>query len=139
VPSDLRHLISSLDATLHPEPVAFCLLDGVSALPRDRVIASVREKEGQTIVLEERDARAAGLQPVFRAEWITLNVQSPLDAVGLTAAFSAALAEARISCNVIAGVHHDHIFVAQGDGRRALDVLHALATSAREQNERGAR
>ena len=116
-----------MDATLHPEPIAFCLLERVSALPRDRVIASVREKEGLTVVLEERDARAAGLAPLFRAEWITLNLHTDLSAVGLTAAFSTALADAGISCNVIAGVHHDHIFVPHGDGHRALAVLHDLA------------
>ena len=119
-----------MDASLHPEPIAFCLLERPSSLPSDRVIASVREREGVTLVLEERDAKAAGLRTVFRAEWITLNVRSELEAVGLTAAFSAALADAGLSCNVMAGVHHDHIFVAHGDGARALAVLHTLAATA---------
>jgi hypothetical protein len=54
-------------------------------------------------------------------------VQSSLEAVGLTAAFSNALAEHRISCNVVAAYHHDHIFVASSDAERAMKVLKALS------------
>ncbi|MNG35746.1 hypothetical protein D3C84_1225580 [compost metagenome] len=63
------------------------------------------------------------------AAWITLQVHSSLAAVGLTAAFASALGQANISCNVIAGYHHDHLFVAQADAERALAVLRQLAAS----------
>ena len=46
-----------------------------------------------------------------RFAWITLGVESPLTAVGLTAAVSTALAEAGIACNVVAAMRHDHVFV----------------------------
>jgi hypothetical protein len=55
-----------------------------------------------------------------------LTIHSDLAAVGLTAAFSAALARDGISCNVIAGLHHDHLFVPwdrRGDALRALEAL----------------
>ncbi len=48
---------------------------------------------------------------LFRSAWITLTVHSDLQAVGLTAAFAAALAQADIPCNVVAGAYHDHLFV----------------------------
>ena len=66
------------------------------------------------------------------AAWITLEVHSSLAAVGLTAAFAGALAQANISCNVIAGYYHDHLFVARDDAERALSTLRALAASAGE-------
>ena len=124
---DLGTLIRSMDATLHADAVAFCVATEGAALPTNSVIATVREAEGLTVVLFERDATALGIAPAFRAEWITLNVHSDLEAVGLTAAFSNALADAGISCNVIAGVHHDHIFVPHGTGARALATLRALS------------
>jgi hypothetical protein len=54
-------------------------------------------------------------------------VHSALDAVGLTAAVSRALADAGVSCNVIAGAHHDHLLVPFERGEEALAVLRGLA------------
>jgi hypothetical protein len=55
-----------------------------------------------------------------------LNVQSDLAAVGLTAAFASALGEAGISCNVVAGLNHDHLFVPAHQAQSALKVLRLL-------------
>ncbi len=60
---------------------------------------------------------------------ITLRVHSSLDAVGLTAAFATALADAGLSCNVLAGSFHDHLFVRYDDGPRAVTVLQRLAAA----------
>ena len=58
--------------------------------------------------------------------WITLDVHSSLEAVGLTAAVSAALAEENISCNVVAAYYHDHLFVPVADAERAMETLMRL-------------
>ncbi|MGL4318516.1 MAG: ACT domain-containing protein, partial [Pseudomonas sp.] len=42
-------------------------------------------------------------------------------------AFASALGKANISCNVIAGYHHDHLVVAQADAERAMAVLRQLS------------
>lgn len=83
-----------------------------------------------TAIVMEADAAAHGLEPLFRAAWITLTVHSDLNAVGLTGAVSAALAEAGISCNVVAAAYHDHLFVPADAGARAIQVLDRLTTSA---------
>ena len=57
-------------------------------------------------------------------------MHSALEAVGLTAAFASALGQAGISCNVIAGYYHDHLFVGRSDAERAMDVLRQLAANA---------
>jgi hypothetical protein len=92
-----------------------------------RPVAIVREAEGLTLVLRQDEADAAGLAYDVVLEWVTLRVHSALEAVGMTAAFSAALAAAGLSCNVVAGLHHDHIFVPAGRGAQAVEVLRALA------------
>jgi hypothetical protein len=53
-------------------------------------------------------------------------VLSDLEAVGLTAAFATALGDAGISCNVVAGLHHDHIFVSTQQADPAMATLLAL-------------
>ncbi len=69
-----------------------------------------------------------GKQPYqYVAAWITLNVHSSLEAVGLTAAFAKALGDAGISCNVVAAYYHDHIFVDVKDAEKAMDVLQRMA------------
>ncbi|AUW47259.1 ACT domain-containing protein [Rhizobium leguminosarum] len=57
---------------------------------------------------------------------ITLNVNSALDGVGLTAGVAGCLAEAGIPCNMVAAYHHDHIFVPAGLADRASHLLETL-------------
>ena len=128
--------LHTLLATMHPE-----LREGefVYVLwPHGRplagaVAAAVREAEGLTVVLPRAEADSLGLPYDFVGAWITLQVHSSLEAIGLTAAVSAALTEAKISCNVLAGFHHDHILVPVADADRALEVLHELVAASGEQ------
>ncbi|APX33450.1 hypothetical protein BH708_12805 [Brachybacterium sp. P6-10-X1] len=104
------------------------------ALPAEvRVEASVREEEGPSGVIARGDADLLGLPYDVVTTWITLTVHSSLEAVGLTAAVSTALAEAGLPCNVIAGLRHDHLLVPTGSADDALRVLQEL--SARSAHE----
>ena len=87
------------------------------------VVASIQESEDLTLVLPEQEALQHGFNIHFRCSWITLTVNSTLDSVGLTASFSRALANESIACNVIAGTHHDHIFVPK---EKTVDALQCL-------------
>jgi len=89
--------------------------------------AMVREPEGVALVVTRADAEVHGLPYDFVAAWITLRVHSALDAVGLTAAVSGALAEAGISCNVLAGRLHDHLLVPHERATEAMAVLTMLS------------
>jgi hypothetical protein len=50
--------------------------------------------------------------------------------VGLTATVATALAEAGIACNVVAGFHHDHLFVPWERREDALAILSDLSARA---------
>jgi uncharacterized protein len=91
------------------------------------VIMLFQENEGTTIILKKEIADALLLPYSFVAAWITLTAHSALAAVGLTAAFATALAKANISCNVVAGFYHDHIFVGKEDVEEAMEVLALLS------------
>jgi hypothetical protein len=87
--------------------------------------AMVKEGRLTTIVLPVAAAERAGQPTDLQFAWLTLTVQSSLDAVGLTAAVSARLAAIGIPCNVLAGYHHDHLLVPVDRVDDAIDVLTA--------------
>ncbi len=90
-----------------------------------------REREGDTLILLEEEARAAGLASVFRSRMITLNIHSSLDAVGFLAAITARLAAAGMGVNPVSGYFHDHLFVPADRADEAMTILEGLAAENR--------
>ena len=125
--ASLTTLLRSMSPQLNDGEYVFCSLADHSLLQGVEVLGSFREQEGLTVIIQRQEAERLGLVFDYVAAWITLNVHSALQAVGLTAAFAGALGRAGISCNVIAGYYHDHLFVGQADAQRAMQVLQQLA------------
>ena len=125
-PFDLAVLLASMDPVRRAGEYVFVAADGLDGLEPE---ATVREAEGLSAVLRRERADALGLDYDYVAAWITLRVHSSLEAVGLTAAVSRALADAGLSCNVIAGLRHDHLLVPAD---RAEEALRALTRTSRE-------
>jgi hypothetical protein len=117
----------------HMEPVkqqgsyVFVSIPNPHEIRIDDVAMIFRESEGVTLILEQQRAIQMGFADGQLMAWITLNVHSSLDAIGLTAAFSSVLTKNGISCNVVAGFYHDHIFVPLSQAGLALDVLRSLS------------
>ena len=127
---DIESLIRTMQPALNPGCYAFATPVNDRPIDLESVIAFIREPEGTSVVLSEDLALEQGLQIYFRAAWITLTVNSDLKAIGLTAAFATALGRANISCNVIAGCYHDHIFVPIELADLAMRTLRQLQESA---------
>ncbi|MEU3048492.1 ACT domain-containing protein [Streptomyces sp. NPDC006984] len=126
--SDLRALLSGMRPELNPGRYVFSFVTG--GVPEGLApVVTVTEPEGLTLVVPEEAADAAGLAYDYVAGWITLRAHSALDAVGLTASVSQALADAGLSCNVVAGFHHDHLFVPHEHAARAVNLLEELSRS----------
>ncbi|MGW3208138.1 ACT domain-containing protein [Streptomyces sp. NPDC001135] len=128
--NDLQTLLRGMRPELNPGHYVFTMAEG--GVPSGVTpVVTVAEQEGLTLVVPQAEADAAGMAYDYVAGWITLRVHSALAAVGLTAAVSRALADAGLSCNVVAGFHHDHLFVPYDDAERAVEVLQQLShTSA---------
>ncbi len=121
---DLKQLLKTMKPELAHGGYVFCCLEGHYGDHQSlNPIASFQEDEGLTLIVEQNEAKAAGLayESVFRK--ITLTVHSSLDAVGLTAAVAECLADAGISANVVAAYYHDHVFVPQERAAEALQLL----------------
>ena len=124
---DLQTLLASIEPVLRPGSFVFAVVADESMLAGVAPEATVREEEGLTVVLPRERADALGLPYDYVAAWITLRVHSALDAVGLTSAVSRALADAGLSCNVIAGYHDDHLLVPAERGHEAVRLLRDLS------------
>lgn len=124
--SDLTTLLTSMRPVVRDGDYVYALWPHGKPL-EGHVEAAVREAEGLTVVLLREEAERLGLSYDFVAAWITLQIHSALEAVGLTAAVSSALTAAGISCNVMAGFHHDHLLVPSADRGHAMDVLERLS------------
>ena len=125
--TNLSRLLASLSPRLNPGRFVFCSVPQPTVVQVAAALGSFREAEGTTLILAREEAERLGLTYDYLAAWITLEVHSSLAAVGLTAAFAKALAGEGISCNVIAGFHPDHLFVAEADAERARARLQRLA------------
>lgn len=126
--------ISNFDeilATLDPQPEGAYVFASVPSLPEGlEPFAVIREDEGVTVIAAYEQAKAAGLPTDEVFARITLGVHSALHSVGLTATISQTMASRDISCNVLAGYHHDHIFVPAERGAEALELLRTLNENA---------
>ena len=124
---DLGKLLETMKPKLQPGDYVFCTLEDLNTAPPAESILIFRENEGITVIIRKEVADKLGLNYSFIAAWITLTVHSSLEAVGLTAAFSKALAENGVGCNVVAAFYHDHLFVRQQDAAKAMEILDGLS------------
>jgi uncharacterized protein len=114
--SDLAGMLAGMAPVLNARAWQFVLVEGDP--PKD-AFALIREDEGTTVIVPGEGGEFAR---------ITLMVHSALEGVGLTAAVSRALAAAGIACNVVAGFHHDHLFVPWERREEALALLRDVST-----------
>ena len=125
--TNLAKIIKQMQPVLNEGEFVFTTVANTAHILRDVVICEFKEAEGTTLVLERTKANELNLSYNYIASWITLKVHSSLDAVGLTAIFSTELAKYNISCNVIAGYYHDHIFIDKNSAKKAIDILKELS------------
>ncbi|QIL40076.1 ACT domain-containing protein [Pedobacter sp. HDW13] len=123
----LEKLLKTMKPVHNPGEFVFCKVENLNAIDVNLAVCLFKEEEATTIILKKEIADQLGLEYDFIASWITLTVHSSLTAVGLTAAFSTALSEHGISCNVVAAYYHDHIFVDLKDTVAAMDILKQLS------------
>ncbi len=134
--TQLSTLIKNMSPQLNDGEYVFVSVDNLDKIDRKISLCEFKEAEGTTVILEKNRADALNLSYDYVAAWITLTVHSALEAVGLTARFSTELANHNISCNVVAGYYHDHIFVDKSAAEKALNALKTLAENAKNEKEK---
>jgi uncharacterized protein len=125
--TNLSQLLKTMNPYLNEGDYVFCTVENLKDISLNDILFHFKEKEAVTIIVKKEYADKMNSSYSYIAAWITLTVHSSLEAVGLTAAFSKALAEKNISCNVVAAFYHDHIFVAKKDAEKAMEILNELS------------
>ena len=125
---NLDQILKSLEPRLLPDLYVYCMVPNTH--PIDWLglnpLAIIREAEGITLVLTQQTAKAHNVDHMGSFCCISLTVHSSLEAVGLTAAISSALAKNDIPANMLAGYYHDHILVPADNASLAMDIIHKL-------------
>ena len=126
--TNLQKLLSSMSPELLPGIFVFATLPPGAPQPASlNPIMIFREREGDTLILLEEKARAAGLAFAFPSRMITLNIHSSLEAVGFLAAITARLAAAGMGVNPVSAYFHDHLFVPADRVENAMTILLTIA------------
>jgi hypothetical protein len=127
---DLKAMLTGIAPVLSDRAWCFQKIPGGTVIP-DTAFAVIREEEGACCILPAPAAARSAAPDAPHFARITLQLHSDLEGVGLTAAVATALATSGIACNVVAGLHHDHLFVPWDAGEQALAILERLSQDAR--------
>lgn len=117
---ELQAMLAGMSPKLDDAPFTFAQKTG-----EGETFALINEAEGATYIVR------ATSEPEPHFARITLQVHSDLEGVGLTAAVATGLAADGIACNMIAGFHHDHLFVPWDRRADAMAVLKRISDEAR--------
>lgn len=121
--TDLATMLAALAVERRAGSFTYVGLATPSAEQLALASATIVEDEETTLVVASDIAARHGLPVVGEFAWLTVSVASSLDAVGLTAVLSRRLADAGIPCNVLAGLHHDHLLVPLARADEAIAAL----------------
>ena len=129
-PSLLEDTFLFVNVTTAGSEIARC----ASLIAQLRPISTVQEAEGLSLIVSETNL--ASLPDEQKGEikveteapmrMISLTVHSALTMCGLSAALSRKMADAEISCNIVAGFYHDHLFVDAARAQDAMVLLEAM-------------
>lgn len=125
--TETHAMIAGMRPALQPGVFAFVVWPPDVDWP-EGTRASYAEAEGLSLIVPIEAAPPESLA----MRCITLQVHSSLEGVGLTAAVSGALAENGIPANMVAGYHHDHVYVPSDRAEDALAILINLQQSTKE-------
>ncbi len=127
---ELSSFLSEMNPKINEGRYVFTVVDSFFQINFSDILATFKEGEHMTLVLKKEKADILKLTYEGVFSWVTLTVHSSLEAIELTAAVSKALTEHQISCNVIAAFYHDHIFIAEHDAKKAMELLKNLSLNS---------
>jgi uncharacterized protein len=124
--TDLSEVLKALTVSCDEVSYGFVSVENTQFKFEEGMLGTFQEKEGVTIIATNEYLAKNGLQTEALFAQLTVEVETSLQMVGLTAVLTTKLAENNISANVIAGYFHDYIFVQYDLRQKALEILNSL-------------
>lgn len=125
----LPEVLKALKVSCDDVSYGFVSVENTQFKFEDGMIGTFQEKEGVTIIATNEYLAKNGLQPEALFAKLTVEIETSLQLVGLTAALATKLSENNIAANVISGYFHDYIFVQYEVREKALEFLNSLKES----------
>ena len=122
----MARMVGRLAPVLAPDIYTFATVSDSEVEKIRQPQGVFREREGVSLSCLLREAQELGFMHEGEFKMISLTIHSSLHAVGLTACVADALADYGISCNVVAGFYHDHLFVPADRANEAMTILSHL-------------
>ena len=126
---NINKLLAGMSPVLDEVEYAFVTRESADRKFDQSCLMTFKEDEGYTYIVPWATAQDEQLLRYCR---ITLSIHSALEAVGFLAAISAELTKHNISSNCVSAYFHDHLFIAESDAQKAMDVLNGLALANRQ-------
>lgn len=127
---NLDELLRKMEPVLSPNTYYICTVDKVDQSLLKKSLLYFVEKEGATVVVDEKYVDQVKGKKSDPHALITLNVYSDLEAVGFLAALLPPLAKEGISVNVISAYYHDHLFVPKEKAKKAVEILQNISKAS---------
>ena len=124
--TDLSEVLKALTVSCDDVSYGFVSVENTQFKFEEGMLGTFQEKEGVTIIATNEYLAKNGLQSEALFAKLTVDVETSLQMVGLTAVLSTTLAKNGISANVVAGYFHDYIFVQYDLRQKALETLNSL-------------
>lgn len=124
---DLDQLIANMQPILSTEIYRFAILPIGEDISHLRPLMQFHEEEGLTAIIRQDLVDKYKIPAIYPCRQITLAIHSALDAVGFLDVITRTLAGRGISCNVVSGFTHDHLFVPVDQAGTAYEALLQLS------------
>jgi uncharacterized protein len=124
--TNLQAVLDSLQVSCDDIEYGFATVGSSENLSLNEVLGTFQESEGLTIFASKKYFEARSLPFEGPLAKLTIEVQTSLELVGLTAVLATKLTEHNISANVVAAYYHDHIFVSFDQRQRAIEAINSL-------------
>jgi len=124
--TNLQEVLNNMQLSCDELEYGFAMTNESVEIFAADVLGTFQESEGLTILATKQYLEDKGLSYKGPFAKLTVEVNTSLELVGLTAVLASKLAEKGISANVFAAYYHDHIFVQYEARKEAVAALSSI-------------